>query len=226
LSSDTISADASARVGSPALTSGLRPFGVLEDAIDYSGPTTLKYDATGGQNGNFGAIGLDGTGASIYQDTIEDGSDTPVCAQGQPGCTDPTVPTETGNMTGPTRKGINYLLAHTSPACDEFHEVFVSDDTTPNPNDYAITDRCNLYRPGGPDDSLSIIVTPVIDSLCHGHCDVTILRFALFLVEDLGECKGNSCEVHGRWAKANVDVGALIGAYDEDSSLSFVRLVE
>jgi hypothetical protein len=222
----TIHATATARVGSPGGMGGLRPFGVLEDAIEYGGSTPLKYDAHDQSHGNFGAVALDGTGASVYRNTVKYGSDTPVCAEGQPGCMDPTIETEPGNMTGPTRQGIEYLFDHTDEACNEFEEVFVLDADTPDPNDYALTDRCNPYGPNGVDDSQRVIVTPVIDELCYGRCDVTILYFAMFFVEDLGSCTGTDCEVHGRFAKANVDVGALLGAYDEDSAISFVRLVD
>jgi len=224
--SQTIHATATARVGSPAAMAGLRPFGVLESAIDYSGSTPLKYDSQNVTNGNFGAVAIDGNGASVYRNTIKYGSDTPVCAQGQLGCTNSTIETEPGNMTGPTRQGIDYLIDHTADACDEFDKVFVPDDGTPNPNDYTLTDRCNPFRPGGADDSQQFIVTPVIDHLCDGRCDVTVLYFAVFFVENLGSCTGNSCEVHGRFAKANVDVGGLIASYDEDSAISFVRLVD
>lgn len=224
--SQTIHATATARVGSPAAMAGLRPFGVLESAIDYSGSTPLKYDAKTHTNGNFGGLALDGNGANVYRNTIKYGSDTPACAQGEPGCTNPTIETEPGNMIGPTRVGIQYLLDNASTACDEFGEVFVPDDSTPNPNDYTLTDGCNPFRAGGPGDSAPVIMTPVIDHLCSGRCDVTVLYFAMFFVEDLDSCTGNDCVVHGRFAKANVDVGGLIGSYDEDSAISFVRLVD
>ncbi len=226
--SQTLHATATAQIGSPAAMAGLAPFGVLEDAIDYSGSTPLKYDAQNQSHGNFGGLALDGNGASVYRNTIKYGSETSVCAQGQPGCTDPTIETEPGNMTGPTRQGIEYLIdpAQTGSACDEFHEVFVPDDSTPDPNDYTLTDRCNPFQPNPPSDSHRVIVTPVIDHLCNGRCDVTVLYFAMFFVEDLDSCTGNDCEIHGRFAKASVDVGGLIGAYDEDSAFSFIRLVE
>ena len=226
LSGDTMHATAKARAGSAAGMAGLRPFGVLESAIKYDEPTILKYDSKDVTNGNFGALALDGSGSSVYRDTIKYGSHTEVCAQDQPGCSHYIVPTEPGNMVGPTEKGVQYLLSNTAGACDEFSEVLVPDTSTPDPNDYVLTDRCNPYKPSPPGDSQRVIITPVIDHLCNGRCDVTIQYFAMFFLEDLPSCTGNDCQVKGRFARANVDLGALLGAYNPNDGVAFWRLVE
>lgn len=227
LQGDTIHATASARAGSAAALDGLRPWGVLESAIKYDGSSTiLKYDAHDVTGGNFGALAIDGTGASVYRDTIKYGSHTALCAQGQPGCLDPHVSTEPGNMVGPTRQGVQYLLDNTGSGCDEFSEVLVPDASTANPNDYVLTDRCNPFQPSPPNDSRRVIITPVIDHLCSGRCDVTILYFAMFFLDDLPSCTGNDCQVTGRFARANVDVGALLGAYNPNDGVTFWRLSE
>ncbi|MBI3951416.1 MAG: hypothetical protein HY314_13275 [Acidobacteria bacterium] len=54
--------------------------------------------------GNYGAIALGGTGASNYEDNIVNGY-SGIIRIGD------VVDTETGNMTGPTRSGINQLIA-------------------------------------------------------------------------------------------------------------------
>ncbi|UCH86622.1 MAG: hypothetical protein JSU97_08925 [Dehalococcoidia bacterium] len=220
-SSDTMSADATARVGSPAGMGGLVPFGVLEDAIELDEPTVLKYDATDVDHGNFGALAIDGDGASIYRETIKYGSETALCSESQPTCTDPTTETEPGNMTGPTRTGVNWRIDETSSACDEFEEVFQEDGDT-----YRLKTRCNPFGPGGAHDSNRVVVVPVIEELCHGRCEVTILKFAMFFLEELGSCTGNDCEVTGWFMDAQADVGSLIGALEPDSLIRFVRLVE
>jgi Flp pilus assembly protein TadG len=219
--SDTISADATARVGSPAGMGGLTPFGVLEEAIELDEPTVLKYDAQTVSNGNFGALALDGTGASTFRETIKYGSETALCAQGQPTCTDPTTETEPGNMTGPTRQGVNWRIDETSTQCDEFDEVFqeVGDR-------YRFKNRCNPFGAGAVSDSKRAVIVPIIEELCHGRCDVTILKFGMFFLEELGSCTGNDCEVTGWFVEAQADVGALMGALEPDSLIQFIRLVE
>ncbi len=44
---------------------GLMPWAVLEDAIQYNGtPTVIKYDSNNGSNGNYGALRLFGNGSN------------------------------------------------------------------------------------------------------------------------------------------------------------------
>jgi hypothetical protein len=221
LANATVGADAGASVGSPAATAGLSPWGVLESAVDWSGGSTvLKYDATNPTNGNFGILAIDGTGSSIYQDTIENGSDAYLCAQGQPGCVDPTATTQTGNKVGATRDGIEYLMDNTSSSCDSFGEVFfpLPDGT------YAINGGCNPW--GGADDSKRLILIPVISSFCNGSCDVTVLYFAAFFLESLGQCTGNECELTGQFVKVVADPNSIIGAFDQTpNAIKLVRLV-
>ena len=219
--SDTMSAEGTARVGSPAAMGGLAPFGVLEDAIEFDEPTVLKYDAHEASHGNFGALAIDGNGASTYRETIKYGSETALCAQSQDSCTDPTTETEPGNMTGPTRQGVNWSIDETSSACDEFDEVFQEHGDT-----YRLKTRCNPFGPGGAHDSKRVVIVPIIEELCHGRCDVTILKFAMFFLEELDSCTGNDCQVTGWFVEAQADVGSLMGALDPDDLIRFVRLVE
>ena len=221
LTSDTMRADASARVGSPAEMAGLVPFGVLNEAISLNEPTVLKYDAKNVFHGNFGALGIDGRGGKIYRDTIKHGSETSLCSQGQDDCNDPTTETEPGNIIGPTREGVEWRIDNTSPGCDEFNEVFLEVSGT-----YRLTGRCNPFTSTGRSDSNKVVIVPVIEELCKGRCDVTILKFAMFFIDELGNCTGNSCEVTGRFADAQADVGGLMGSLDPDGLIRFVRLVE
>ena len=214
LTSDTMRADATALVGSPAGMSGLRPWAVLESAL-VSNPVVLKYDANNGSNGNFGALRIDGQGASTYEDTIINGSGNSLSAGSQPD-------TEPGNMVGGTRDGVQWLIDNTHWECDEFDEVFPLNLVVGGI--YHFSNRCNPY--GGATDSYRPIITPVINSFQQGSHPVDVITFAIFFIEGLGSCTGNHCEVTGRYVQANVDVGALIGALDPDGSIRFVRLVE
>jgi hypothetical protein len=221
LTSDTIRADATARVGSPAEMAGLVPFGVLEEAITLTESTVLKYDAKNVSHGNFGALGIDGPGAKIYGDTIEHGSETPLCSQSQETCADPTTETEPGNMTGPTRQAVNWRIDNTAPECDEFDEVFQEVGGT-----YRFKGNCNPFLSVGSSDSSRVVIVPVIGELCKGHCDVTILKFAMFFIDELGSCTGDSCEVTGRFVDAQANVEGLMGSLDPEGLIRLVRLVE
>jgi hypothetical protein len=186
LSSKTVSASATAMVGSPAGAGGLDP----------GDTATLKYNATSVSIGNFLPLALDGSGSSNYEQNIIEGSDSWLCAQGQeqPDCPS-TAETETGNMVGPTRQGLKWIIENTSQECDAFDEVFTADPANPGRDvlkpgcDRFVSDSAASYR---------VIIVPVIDGLCNGHCTVNVLGFALFFVEGVS-CgvggEGNSCEV-------------------------------
>jgi hypothetical protein len=215
----TVVAQAGATVGSPACDNGLAPWSVLESAINWSGgPTVLKYDANNPQTGNFGVLAIDGSGASTYTNTIENGSTASLCAQGQPGCSDPTATTKPGNMVGPTKTGVDYLISNTNSACDTFAEVFqqLPDGT------YSLAGRCNRWA--GVTDSKRVVLVPVISSLCNGSCSVTILYFAIFFLNSLDTCTGNSCQVTGQFAKVVTDPNAVIGAFDPHNAIRSFRL--
>lgn len=171
---------------------GLMPWAVLEDAIELDGdPTPLKYDSNNGMNGNFGALRLFGSGSNDYQDNIKYGVDGPVCVESMPDCDDPTEDTESGNMVSGTREGVNYRLANTIDACDAYDEVFTaSGEFLPG---------CNPFV--GDPGSLKVLLIPVVEQFCNGHCTVTLKYFSLMYLQGLDKCTGNSCTVTGRFVK-------------------------
>jgi hypothetical protein len=72
------------------------------------------------------------------------------------------------------------------------------------------------------------VLVPVIKNLCDGRCQVTVVEFAMFFIESY-TCtggQGNSCDLTGRYAKADGDIQGLIGIYDPTSTSRFVRLIE
>ena len=224
-----VGAEASAKIGSPVAMSGLKPWAVTDAVLQglMSGdPVTLKYNAQDPTTGNFQPIRLDGSGASVYGDTIRYGSESTVCAAGYETPTCPSViTTETGNLVGPTRQAVNWLEANTPSSCDDFTDVFTPD--LGNPGEYELAASCNPWSSEQPATMLAVI--PVIDQLCNGSCDVTVLRFAMVLLEGInctGAGGGQSCSVTATYVEAGVDVEGLIGAFDPDGSVYFVRLVE
>ena len=178
---------------------------------------TLKYDATGGSQGNFGAIQLDGPGSNTYQSEIQKGSSSVVCAQDVTTCTDTSspctgsiCPSQTGNMVGSTRSGVDYRITNTDPHCDTFAEVF----SGPVNGKFTLNALCNPWL-GGSYTSLRVVMVPIVAGLCNGNCDLTITGFALFWLEGYGSggCTGNSCEITGRFVNADLTTNALAGVY-------------
>ena len=224
-----VGAEASAKIGSPVAMSGLMPWAVTDEiflGLTSGDSVTLKYDATDPTTGNFQPVQLDGSGANVYGDTIKYGSDSTICAAGYETPTCPSViTTETGNLVGPTRTAVQWLEQNAPSTCDDFPEVFTPD--TDNPGEYELTASCNPWSTTQPATMVAVI--PVIDQLCNGSCDVTVLRFAMVLIEGItctGAGGGRSCTVTATYVEAGVDVQGLIGAFDPDGSVYFVRLIE
>lgn len=220
LTSDTMRADATARIGSPSWGSNVMPWALLKSAQEaavYDTEVTLKYSAQEGSSGDYGALALlGGTGSQTYYENILNGAETCV------GCVEATEP---GNMVGKTEAGLEDRLGSTSEACDEFHEVFqaVGDGWRFDSNE------CNPWKEEGA-DSNRVVLIPVIDDPDGGRDDVTIIRFALvFLANELDDdiCPtGLGCDVEAIFVKVYDDIGMLIGPYDPGSDIRFARLVE
>ena len=122
--SDTIRADASARVGSPETASNVMPFSLLEDdkeALEalYGQVVGIKFSAQGTASpGNYGILDFGQQGSGDLRESITDGGDVTIG-----GFEDPL----TGNKVGQVRQALEDRLDLTSEACDTFQEVFVAD---------------------------------------------------------------------------------------------------
>lgn len=104
MNSGQVSARAAAKVSPVSSAMGVTPFGVLEGDFKFGEIVTLK-EAAGSNtySGWFGALCLGGNGAKNYEDNIKEGYD------GQISVGD-ILPIESGNMSGPTEEGIEYLI--------------------------------------------------------------------------------------------------------------------
>lgn len=90
-------------------TYGARPFGVPEEDFKEGAEYVLKQGPGGSIRGNFQALGIDGTGATIYRTSILNGAKRTLHVGDM-------LPTEPGNMNGPTVSAVNDLVGsdHTS----------------------------------------------------------------------------------------------------------------
>lgn len=103
-----VSAVAEARVMPvTAVSSGVRPFAIEDQVLNFGEQYILKEGAGGGSGGNYGPLALGGSGASNYRENIVYGYDETIEVGD-------LVDTETGNMSGPTEWGIDKLIS----SCD------------------------------------------------------------------------------------------------------------
>lgn len=185
LNSAEVSAAATARVIPLSGAEHVVPFGVVKQNFVYGTTYNLKLGSGTGYNGNFGALALgDQTGASNYEDNIKYGYAGKLqISDWQPLIVD----TETGNMSGPTSRGVNYRL-----------------ELRPTENFDTATK-----------DSPRIIVVPVIDSLeGNGRHEVQVVGFAAFFLEGVAG-SGSENYVYGKFMHAVVsgDTSSSVGEY-------------
>ncbi len=229
LTGDTMHATAVARVGSPTIATHAMPWALREsrrdeaEAAGYGLPVVLMESEHGGASGAFGGICPGGhCGASDYRDGIEEGLELDLNG---------TYEMAPGVMPGPTGQGMDYRLANTDENCDEFTEVF----NQIGPNDWAFTcNECNPWTDEG-SGSLRVVLAPVVEDHyfdeCGGtSCTIQVSSFAMLFLEDPSACvtpeHPDEPLVCARFLRASFDVGFLIGAYNPDTDIRFVRLVE
>jgi len=223
-------AEAVARVGSPTIATDAMPWALREsyrESAEESGqfgqPVVLMESEHGGASGAFGALCFEGhCGASDYRDAIQQGAEVDLTNWYE------MAP---GVMPGPTDQGVDYRLTNTTLECDTFGEVFepVGED------EWMFTSNtCNPWTDEG-SGSLRVVLAPVIHDYyydeCGGtSCTVELSGFAMIFLEDPSECvtpeHPEEPLVCGRFLRASFDIGFLIGQYDPDTDIRFVRLVE
>jgi Flp pilus assembly protein TadG len=223
-----IGACATAKKSALGALNHVRPFG-LEDTcianINYGNDITLKFDSATTRNcdsfqGNYGALTIDGTGASIYRDTIEYGSTSTICADVIPGCNNYLFATQTGNMIGPTKTGIDYLINNTPSSCNSWDKVQSNGKLTP---------ACDPWAPGFPGVS-RVFVVPVVHGMwiSGGTNTIHVKRFAIVFLEGFsGNCTGNNCDVKARFIKETLTVpGATKYGLTPNADVTSVAIVK
>ena len=207
---------------------GVKPWAVLasfQAAAGNGPPTTLTLGASA--PADIILIASGGPGSDAYSNALKYGSATilcaastqncsvalcpgpypDTCAETAPSCDGPECTPLTGNLIGPTRSGIDFMMNNTSAGCDSFDEAFTLDaDGT-----YDLTDVCDPAGGGACASALSlcsrrILILPLVDSFGDGASDpLTITAFATFWLDGYvsGQCQGNSCVVQGRFVNAS-----------------------
>lgn len=177
-----VAASGEAAVAPLAGARGIVPLGVPDQEFVVGEWYALKLAGGEGEHGNFQALSLGGRGASNYEDRLARG-------WGELVRVGEWLPTEPGNMSGPTYRGIEERMARARPA-----ETF--EDFAP--------------------DSPRLLLVPVVDfSGACGRDRVQVVGFAHFYLEDCTG-RGSECWIIGRFVRRAVP--GELGGWDGASS--------
>ncbi|MCG0274877.1 MAG: pilus assembly protein TadG-related protein [Thermosediminibacteraceae bacterium] len=163
LDSTWVSARSSAVFGAVSAMTGIVPFGVPDQVLEFGREYRLKSAPPDNYSpGNYGALALEFRGATSYRNNLKYGYKGLIKVGDW-------VETEPGNMSGPTEEGVNYRLN----ACPHYP-------------------KCSLdhYDPNCPRIMMVPIFDP--ESLDGGRTQVKIVGFAAFLLKGVeGSGKDN-----------------------------------
>ncbi len=179
-----VSVSSKARIAPIASTGGIVPFGVIKEAYTFGQEVYLRegYEDLS-VPGWFGALRIGGNGAHVYRDNIKYGYAENVSIND-------VIAIESGNMSGPTRAGIEYRV-------NECHHV----------------PRCsiNSYVNGCP----IIMIVPMVNIVASSGgapSSVQVAGFGAFLVKEyIGN--GNQSDVVGNFINY-----VIPGNSDEDGA--------
>lgn len=159
-----------AQVGSLTGVRRAIPLGIEKQSFVYNQTYILKQGGGDGSNGNYGCLAL-GLGAKDYETNLKYGYDGWLRV-GQ------WVPTEPGNMSGPSWTAIKHRV----------------DRTAPTWNFENATLECPL-----------LVVVPIVDSFAvNGRGEVKIVGFAAMYIDRyIGH--GNESEIHARFKEMIIE---------------------
>lgn len=200
LADGAVSASSQAKVGSVSAIVGAAPLAVEQHDFDFGNPYILKQSPNGVSfesylgSGNFGALSLGGGGASRYEENLKNGFNQ-LLAVGD------VVTTETGNISGATRRGVGYRLQQciNDPQC------------TPD-----------NFEPGCP----KVLLIPVykeVQVLSGQVKQVEVVGFASFFITEV-KGSGVNNEIIGYFVKSFA--AGVTGEDVPDFGLKTVRLVK
>ena len=120
LTGDDVTAQATAVVGTVSGSVGCKPWALFpEDPLPFGTMVTLKYNPLGNQGGNFGPLAIDAPGANPYRTAVVHGASTRIYV-GE------LVDTETGNVAGPTKQGLDEMFGGDHTAFSDAVEMLDS----------------------------------------------------------------------------------------------------
>jgi Flp pilus assembly protein TadG len=220
-----VTVTAQAAIQSPTSSDNGMPW-ALKDSVRqrarYGDVVTIKYSAKEGEQGNYGALAIPNDhcrgqrGAALYRCNIENGARVEVGR---------TYDTEPGNMTGPTRQGLQARLDSTDPRCDSFSEVF--EQLAANQWRFR-DDRCNPWSDSGQGSKRVVLIPVIADVDLRGRSQVEVIGFALAFLEDFSCPTGNDCDVNVRFVHALMSADDMMrfGSYNSRIDIVVPRLTD
>jgi hypothetical protein len=114
MNSVTINASASAVITPLTIAAGAVPLGIDKNTpLEYLKEYKLKVDAGDSTYGNFGVLALSGVGANLYEQDLMHGYESELEIGD-------IIPTQTGNVDGKTRNGVNYRVNSSPYTVDDY----------------------------------------------------------------------------------------------------------
>ncbi len=195
----SVGAKATAVIGSPSQVTGIVPWGFCSNEYTPGVEYILKYGSPPEPGpGNFGALAIDGSGASVYKDTIIYGSRTPLSIG-------MWVDPETGNMTGPTKQGtLDRIYNQENYVLDPFSTLTKSSG--------------NVYELINPDSQY--IIVPWVSDFGNGNQPVQILGFLQFVITSTQGSVVKATFINKAILQTNEDINAI-----DSSGLRVIRLL-
>ncbi len=114
MNSVKVNAASSAAISPMTIAAGAVPLGIDKNTpLEYLKEYKLKVDSGDSSYGNFGVLALSGVGANLYEQDLMYGykSDLEV---------GDIIPTQTGNIAGKTRNGVNYRINSSPYTVDDY----------------------------------------------------------------------------------------------------------
>lgn len=109
-----VNASSSAAIAPMTIAAGAVPLGIDKSTpLEYMKEYKLKVDAGDSTYGNFGVLALSGVGANLYEQDLMYGYESEL----QIG---DIIPTQTGNIEGKTRNGVNYRVNSSPYTVDDY----------------------------------------------------------------------------------------------------------
>lgn len=197
INSGTVNARSAAAFGAISSATGVVPFGIPDQTLVFGQKYQLKAASHKDYGpGNYGALALDIPGAKSYENNIKHGYNGWISVGDW-------IDTEPGNMSGPTKNGINYRLNQ----CNH------------NP-------KCTIasYHPNCP----RVMIVPIYEpTSIQGRDEVLIVGFGVFLLDGVGG-SGNQSNVSGYFLELVPPEGLRykIDPNQKNYGLHATRLVE
>jgi hypothetical protein len=164
--SSIVNGSAVAAIAPITQVDGAVPLGIEEFAFEFGKEYILKVGAGGSEEGWFGALALGGPGSKTYEENLKHGYEGSIKVGD-------ILNVETGNMSNPTKRAIDYRIAQ----C--IHIPYCTVD--------------NFVR-----SCKRLLKVPVI--IDGGHNKVEVVGFSMFLVDQV-EGQGTGSIISGKFVK-------------------------